>query len=84
MVQFLMTPTLGTPSPNAATIETRTFNDCPVSTLTVTNNYPASIQITDQMHMACVGFANLSSPREGLLLFSPARTRRAARCCIRT
>jgi hypothetical protein len=59
--QLLSTPALGTPSPNAAKIETRTFNDCPLSTLTVTNNYPASIQITDEMHPACVGFANLHS-----------------------
>lgn len=50
-----------TPSPNSATIETRTFNDCPLSKLTTNNNYPASIQITDVMDPACVGFANLHS-----------------------
>jgi hypothetical protein len=50
-----------TPSPNGASVETRTFNDCPLSTLTVTNNYPNSIEITDEMAMACVGFANLHS-----------------------
>src|SRR5437867_6931318 len=50
-----------TPSPNGASIETRTFNDCPLSTLTVSNNYPASIQITDVMDPMCAGFANLHS-----------------------
>lgn len=50
-----------TPAPNGAAIETRTFDDCPLSTLTVSNNYPASIQISDVMHPACVGFANLHS-----------------------
>jgi hypothetical protein len=50
-----------TPDVNGATVETRTFNDCPLSTLSVTNNYPAVIQITDEMHPACVGFANLHS-----------------------
>ena len=52
---------LATPNVNGATIETRTFNDCPLSTLTTSNNYPASITITDAMHPACVGFANLHS-----------------------
>src|SRR5262245_49738735 len=52
---------LATPTPNAATIETRTFNDCPLSTVTTSNNYPASIQITDAMSSLCVGFANLHS-----------------------
>jgi hypothetical protein len=50
-----------TPTPNGATIETRTFNDCPLSTVTTSNNYPASIQITDAMSPLCVGFANLHS-----------------------
>jgi hypothetical protein len=52
---------LATPLPNGATVETRTFNDCPLSVLTVTNNYPVSVEITDDMHPACVGFANLHS-----------------------
>jgi hypothetical protein len=51
----------GTPLANGATIETRTFNDCPLSTVTTTNNYPASVQITDAMDPECVGFANLHS-----------------------
>ena len=50
-----------TPNINGATIVTRTFNDCGISTLSVTNNYPASISITDTMDPACVGFANLHS-----------------------
>src|SRR5438093_12863704 len=49
------------PKINGATVETRTFNDCSLSTLTVTNNYPASISITDVMDPLCVGFANLHS-----------------------
>ncbi len=50
-----------TPSPNGAYLALRTFNDCPLSTLTTANGYPASISITDDMHPACVGFANLHS-----------------------
>jgi len=50
-----------TPSINGASIETRTFNDCPLSTVTTSNNYPASIEITDAMDPLCVGFANLHS-----------------------
>ena len=50
-----------TPSINGASIQTRTFNDCPISTVTTTNNYPASIEITDVMDPVCVGFANLHS-----------------------
>lgn len=50
-----------TPAPNSAFIAERTFNNCPLSTLTTTNAYPASISITDVMDPACVGFANLHS-----------------------
>ena len=52
---------LATPAVNGATIETRTFNDCGLSTLTTSNNYPASIAITDVMDSLCVGYANLHS-----------------------
>src|SRR5262245_66144839 len=52
---------LARPVSNGATIETRTFNDCPISTVTTSNNYPASIEITDAMDTLCVGFANLHS-----------------------
>jgi hypothetical protein len=48
-----------TPAPNSANLNLRTFNDCPLSTLTPVNAYPASISILDVMHPACVGFANL-------------------------
>jgi len=50
-----------TPQVTGATIETRTFDDCPFSVLTTSNNYPASIVITDQMDSTCSGFANLHS-----------------------
>ena len=50
-----------TPQVTGASIETRTFNDCPLSVLTTSNNYPASIAITDEMDTLCVGFANLHS-----------------------
>ena len=48
-----------TPAPNSAHLDLRIFNDCPLSTLTPTNAYPASISILDVMNPACVGFANL-------------------------
>src|SRR5262245_10158162 len=51
----------GTPAGGSATIETRTFNDCPLSTVTTSNNYPTSIEISDEMSPLCVGFANLHS-----------------------
>jgi hypothetical protein len=54
-------PPNGTPSPDAAFLALRTFNDCPISTVSSSNNYPASIQITDAMDPLCVGFANLHS-----------------------
>ncbi len=47
-----------TPNPNAAQISTRVFNDCPTSTLTVFNGYPAAISINDA-NLDCFGFANL-------------------------
>lgn len=47
-----------TPTPNSANIATRVFNDCPISTLSVTNSYPASIVIADN-NLVCFGFANL-------------------------
>ncbi len=47
-----------TPNVNGAVVKTRVWNDCPSSTVTPTNNYPASIVITDQ-DVNCFGFANL-------------------------
>jgi hypothetical protein len=52
---------LGTPCPDAASIEIRTFNDCPLSIVTVANFYPDTVAITDLMDPACLGFANLHS-----------------------
>jgi hypothetical protein len=60
-IHFSVLPEVGTPVANGATVETRTFNDCPLSTLTTTNNYPAQIKISDVMDPGCVGFANLHS-----------------------
>jgi hypothetical protein len=50
-----------TPAPNSAFLALRTFNDCPLSTLTPVNAYPVTISIDDLMNPACVGFANLHS-----------------------
>jgi hypothetical protein len=48
-----------TTDPNSVLINTRTWNDCPLSTLSVTNLYPASIEMHDQMFNLCVGFTNM-------------------------
>jgi hypothetical protein len=48
-------------APNGASIELRTFNDCPISTVTVTNDFPAAIIIADEISNLCIGFANLHS-----------------------
>ena len=61
MIVALVGSAFATPAPNSAFLALRTFNDCPLSTLTPTNLYPASISILDVMHPACVGFANLHS-----------------------
>ena len=50
------------PNPNSAVFVTRVFNDCPTSTLTTTNNYPASLEISDS-NLSCGGFANLHAWR---------------------
>lgn len=49
-----------TPAPNGATLALRVFNDCPGSSVTTTNNYPALVSITDAQN-DCFGFANLHS-----------------------
>jgi hypothetical protein len=51
-----------TPSPTSAVLNLRVFNDCPFSTLTTSNAYPASIWIEDQ-NLSCGGFANLHNWR---------------------
>jgi hypothetical protein len=47
-----------TPAPNSAVITPRVWNDCPFSTLTLVNNYPALISINDT-DVECVGWTNL-------------------------
>jgi hypothetical protein len=57
-----VTPAAATPSPNSAIVNTRIFNDCPTSVLTVSNGYPASVMI-DDAKLDCGGFANLHNWR---------------------
>jgi hypothetical protein len=55
-----------TPVPNSAVFHTRVFDDCPISTLTVTNLFPGTISIDDQNQPPqplCAGFANLHTWR---------------------
>jgi hypothetical protein len=54
-----------TPVPNSAVLHFRVFNDCPISILNTTNNYPALIEINDQNQVApfCAGFANMHTWR---------------------
>jgi hypothetical protein len=47
-----------TPAPNSAVITPYVFGDCPGSTLTLINNYPALISINDT-DVGCVGWTNL-------------------------
>jgi hypothetical protein len=51
-------PPVNTPSANSAVIMPRVWNDCPASTLTMLNNYPAKISINDT-DVECVGWTNL-------------------------
>jgi len=51
------------PIPTSAVVNTRIFNDCPLSVLTVTNAYPALVQITDENPGVCFGYANLHNWR---------------------
>lgn len=55
-----------TPIPNSAVVHSRVFDDCPISILSITNNFPASININDQNgppSPICAGFANLHTWR---------------------
>ena len=47
-----------TPNPNSANVALRVFNDCPTSTVSATNTYPASIIISDSNN-DCFGGLNL-------------------------
>jgi hypothetical protein len=52
-----------TPNPNSAVLHLRIFNDCPTSTLTTDNSYPAQIWI-DDADLSCENaFANLHNWR---------------------
>jgi len=56
----LAPPSHATPTPNSAVFNLRVFNDCPFSTLTTTNLYPATVEISDFVPAStCFGFANL-------------------------
>ena len=57
VASFVATSEARTPLPNGAYTKTRVFNDCPTSTVTVTNNYPALLSIEDS-NIDCSGFAN--------------------------
>jgi hypothetical protein len=46
-----------TPTPIGAVVTERDYDDCPSSTITTTNLYPASITVLDQ-NIDCFGFAN--------------------------
>ena len=49
-----------TPTPTSAALNLRVFNDCPFSTLTTTNTYPAGVSFDDFVPAGtCGGFANL-------------------------
>jgi len=52
------TDALATPHMNGAVVMTRIWNDCPISVLNVTNNYPALVQF-DEDQLVCFGWANL-------------------------
>ena len=51
-------PPVNTPSANSAVVMQRVWNDCPASTLTILNNYPALISMNDT-DVECVGWTNL-------------------------
>lgn len=62
----LATAALAAPLPNSAVVHTRVFDDCPISILTVTNLFPALVEINDQNQPPqplCAGFANLHTWR---------------------
>lgn len=59
------TAAMATTPPNSAVLHTRVFDDCPISTLTTSNLFPALISIDDQNVVPpfCAGFANLHTWR---------------------
>ncbi len=48
-----------TQEPNSVLLEPFIFQDCPISTVTFINNYPASIELEDANTLCPNGFANL-------------------------
>ena len=60
LVMSLAPPAHATPTPNSAALNLYVFPDCPFSTVTTTNNYPAQVKIDDFVPAnTCFGFANL-------------------------
>jgi hypothetical protein len=59
LVVSIATSVSAAPPPNSIRVVERIYNDCPLSTVTTVNNYPASLSITDSWNGLCVGFANL-------------------------
>jgi hypothetical protein len=57
-IAHLACPGSVTPAPVGAVITPRVWNDCPASTLTLVNNYPALISMNDT-DVECVGWTNL-------------------------
>jgi hypothetical protein len=55
---FAVAPAFATPAINSANFHLRVFNDCPGSTLSLANAYPAFICINDE-NVDCFGFANM-------------------------
>lgn len=58
LVANLATSASAGPVPNSAKVFERLYNDCPISTVTSVNSYPASVSITDSWNGSCVGYAN--------------------------
>jgi hypothetical protein len=52
-------PPVNTPSANSAVMMPRVWNDCAASTLTLVNNYPALVSISDT-DVECFGYTNLN------------------------
>lgn len=63
VLAFAATAFAATPNVNSAVVHERVFNDCPVSTVTSTNNYPALIEIADNDPFGCSGFTNFHTWR---------------------
>ena len=57
---FVATSAFATPDINSAVFKLGHFNDCPTSTITAVNNYPALLSVEDNdVLSSCFGFANL-------------------------